>query len=112
MTRPLILALAAALLCGCVVTLDPTGSGVSVQTSAPFPVTSNTVAAATIGTDIVAACAAFGLPIPETAATGGVMLLLGVWAFVRGRRTRKHNKYVVKAGDENNTDVAVKEKNP
>jgi len=85
---------------------------VSVQTSAPFPVTSNTVAAATIGTDIVAACAAFGLPIPETAATGGVMLLLGVCVFVRGRRTRKHNKSVVKAGDENNTDVAVKEKNP
>ena len=104
MTRPLILALAiiAALLCGCVVTLDPTAGGVSVQTSAPFPVTSNTVAAATIGTAIVAACAAFGLPIPETAATGGVMLLLGVWAFVR-KRARKDNKSVVKAGEKNNT---------
>jgi len=98
MTRHLLIAIAAALLCWCVVTLDPTSSGVSVQTSAPFPVTSNTVAAASIGTAIAAGCALLGLPIPQTAATGGVLLLISVWAWIRRRR---NNAKVVrtKGGD-------------
>ena len=89
MTRPLILALAAALMCGCIVTLDPTDGGLSVQTTAPFPVTSNTVAATSIGTAIAAGCALLGLPIPQTAATGGVLLLIGVWGWIRQRRAKK-----------------------
>jgi len=76
-------------LSGYMVTVQPDGQGVSVITSDPLPARSNTVAAATIGAAITAACAAFGLPIPPTAATGGVVLLISVWAWIRQRRANK-----------------------
>jgi len=92
MKYTLILALAAALLCGCIVTLDPSTSGkpgVVVTTSSPLPASTNTVAASSLAATLSAGCAMLGIPLPENISYHGIVGLLAAWVWLEKRKAKR-----------------------